>query len=153
MEATMRRLLLSLALALTLSALGASPALAAGAQRVPMYGPISHFEECGGGVATPENFGFAVLNAAGNRTTLSGQIVVRGLKPSTVYEVVVWQEEPFLGGCANSGAFVVGTFTTNQVGNGNFRFTVARNPETFGFFVEVFGDRLHDLFSPAVELN
>src|SRR5262249_53216807 len=156
-EATMRRLLLSLTLALTLSAVGASPALveaAAGAQKVPLYGPLARFEGCGGGVPPPATFGFAVRNAAGNRTTLSGQIAVRGVTPSTVYEVVVWQVEPNgPGACKNSTSGNVETFTTNRQGNGNFRFTVARHPEAIGFFVEVFGDGVHDLFSPAVELD
>src|SRR5262249_38274705 len=139
-EATMRRLLLSLTLALTLSAVGASPALveaAAGGPKGPMYGPLAPFAGGGAGDPTPGKSRVAVLNTAGNRTTLSGQIAVRGVTPSTVYEVVVWQVEPNgPGACKNSTSGNVETFTTNRQGNGNFRFTVARHPEAIGFFVE-----------------
>src|ERR1700739_4460558 len=93
-ETSMRRLLPALVLALSLSALGASSALAQapeGAKKAPMFGPDvedSGFTCEGGANPTPKTFGFVVLNTPGNDTTLSGTLGLKRAAPKTTYEVV-----------------------------------------------------------------
>ena len=149
----MRRLLLPLALAL--SALGASSALAAapqGAQKAPIFGPNvenSGFTCKGGAAPTPKTFGFVVLNTPGNDTTLSGEVALKGAAPNTTYAVDVEKEVP------PTLCFVstVGAITTNKKGNGNAHFTVAR-PLGTKFWIAVVNQVRHEVYgSPAVELD
>jgi hypothetical protein len=150
MEATMRRLLLSLALALTLSAVGASTALAAatqGAQTAPLYGPFTVVSCPPGGTPTPETFGFVVLNTPGNEATLSGEVAVRNGAPNATFPVEVKQ------GCGFVSTFV-GELTTNKKGNGNLHFTTTRAPGATLFYVDVKSPTQGFRFvSPAVELD
>jgi hypothetical protein len=153
METIMRRLFLSLALALTLSAIGASSALAEapkGAQKVPLYGPEADFGfSCESGVfPTPKTFGFVVFNTPGNETRLSGEVALKDAAPNTQFPLSVVQVTGTE--CTGSGA---GTITTNKQGNGNLRFSVGREPGATKFFVEI-GNFLEETFgNPAVELD
>jgi hypothetical protein len=158
MEATMRRLLLSLALALTLSAVGAGSALAEapeGAQKAPLYGPNPGSTCVTGGIPTPSTFGAVVLNTPGNETTLTGEIVLKHAVPNVTYNVFEVQFAPAL---CSIGFGPTGTLTTNNQGNGNFRLNVERVPGSTKFFVEVGrvvpNSTVEELFiSPAVELD
>ncbi len=158
----MRRLLLSIALAVSMSALYASPALARrgrhhgsrgapqGAQKAPLFGPFSPSQpvSCSTGAEpTPKTFGFAVLNTPGDETTLSGEVALKHATPNATYNVVVVQ-----GVCL---AFTpVGEITTNGQGNGNLEFTTARNPAAKTFIVNVENTAAPEEFiSPAVELD
>jgi hypothetical protein len=151
----MRRLVLSLALALTLSAVGANSALAAapeGAQKAPLFGP--HAEgECVEVTPTPKTFGFAILDTPGNEMTLSGEVALKGAAPNATYEVTAGQETPTF--CPG---FLLGTITTNKEGNGNLHFTVPREPTATRFSVELIREsapgRPEEIFgSPGVELD
>jgi hypothetical protein len=144
-----RRLVLSLALALSLSAIGASSALAhaqEGAQKAPLYGP-STIAPCPTGAApTPETFGFAVLNSPGDETTVTGEIALKHASPNTTYNVLLAQDEP---GCNTTP---LGELTTNARGNGNLHFSTERIPGTTKFFVGVLSGG--ELFAnAAVELD
>jgi hypothetical protein len=142
--------------ALAVGSPGASPALAEaseGAQKAPLYGPFGHggIICATGGTATPETFGFAVLNTPGDETTLTGEVALKHAAPNATYEVEV-------GGAEASGFCIfvppVGDITTNKEGNGNFHFTVARNPAASKFFVEVGNiSAVESFISPAVELD
>jgi hypothetical protein len=155
MEATMRRLLLSLALALTLSAVGASSALAEapeGAQKAPLFGPepfLPGVITCeGGGAPTPNTFGFAVLNTPGDETTLSGEVALKHAAANETYAVGIIQGSGLL-----CGFRLIGTMTTNEKGNGNLDFAISRGGGT-KFTVEVGAEeRLERFASPAVELD
>jgi hypothetical protein len=148
MEATMRRLLLSLTLALTLSAVGASTALAAapqGAQTAPLYGPNAGFSCIFGGSPTSTTFGFVVLNTPDNRGTVSGAVALRHAAPNATYEVLLigWPS------CSAPKA----TITTNKQGNGSLHVTAERRSDT-KFFVDVARPFPTEEFnSPAVELD
>jgi hypothetical protein len=150
----MRRLLLSLALAASLSALSASAALAAapeGAQKAPIFGPFtSPSINCETGAEpTPETFGFAVLNTTGNETTVSGEAALKRAAPQTAYEVFTVQGS---GPC--EVVFHAGTLTTNKKGNGNLHFAVARFPFATKYFVELVAiSRGESFISSAVELD
>jgi hypothetical protein len=157
MEATMRRLLLSLTLALTLSAVGASSALAEapkGAQAAPLYGPDPFFSCDTGGVPTPETFGLAVLNTPGDETTITGEVALKHATPNAEYFVEVWQSEPFFHGQCTMHR--VGTITTNKEGNANLHFTAERESFASVFSVRVFrfvSAGVETYLSPAVELD
>jgi hypothetical protein len=133
----MRRLFLSFSLALALSALGASSALAEapeGAQKAPLYGPeAANAFSCEAGVfPTPKTFGFVVLNTPGNEATVSGEIALKHAAPNTEYVGVFVDQStgPF---CTPSptGANI----TTNKKGNGNLHFSVERVPTATKFWV------------------
>jgi hypothetical protein len=148
----MRRLLLSLVLALSLSAVGASSALAAapeGAQKAPLYGPLDPTLSClTGGAPTPETFGFAVLNTPGNEMTLTGEVALQHAAPNAEYVVEDKQSSSVFCGSND-----VGTIMTNKNGNGNLHFTDERSPLATNFFVVV-TNRVTEVFtSPAVELD
>ena len=146
----MRRLLLSLALALTLCAVGASSALAEGpegAQVAPLYGPFNPYSglNCGaGGTPTPGTFGFAVFNTPGHETTLSGEVALKHAAPNATYPVEVLQD---------CGSTFVGTITTNTKGNGNLHFTTERDPGTTQYIVDVNAGTDEEFVSPVVELD
>jgi len=146
----MRRLLVSLAMALTLSAVGASAALAEapkGAQKAPLYGPNDGFSCFDGGAPTSTTFGFVVLNTPDNRATLSGEVALKDAVPNVTYEVLVIQYPS----CQGTKA----TLTTNKQGNGSLQFTTERRPLNTKFFVDVFRPFpfLEEFNSPAVELD
>ena len=153
----MRRLLLSLTLALTLSAVGASPALAEapqGAQKAPLFGPFSqgaiNIPCATGAEPTPETFGFAVFNTPGDEATLTGEVALTHAAPNSTYRIELEQvESPF---CIAGSQ--VGEITTNMQGRGNLHFTTARNPAANKFLVEVFNNAVLEFFaSPSVELD
>src|SRR5262249_752200 len=114
MEATMRRLLLSLALTLTLSAVGASSALAEapeGAQTAPLFGPNPQVPVCEiGAEPTPKTFGFVVLDTPGDESTLTGEVALKHAAPDATYGVEVFQVSS--GACI--AAPLVGEITTNK---------------------------------------
>jgi hypothetical protein len=149
----MRRLLLSFALALALSALGASSALAEapeGAQKAPLYGPAPT-TNCGTGAEpTAKTFGSAVLNTPGNEMTLSGEVSLKRAAPNTTYDIEV--VEVTIVGCSETSA---GTITTNKKGNGNDHINVARSVfgEKFWVEIELPGEEEPEFASPAVELD
>jgi hypothetical protein len=154
----MRRLLLTFALAVSLSALYASPALARrhhhagkgapeGAQKAPIFGPNEFIVGCGtGGQPTAETFGFAVLNTPGDDTTLTGEVALKGAEPDQTFEVAAVQ-----GVCESITP--VGTITTNSKGNGNLHFTTARSPAATTFFVDLVREGAQAFATPAVELD
>ena len=161
----MRRLFLSFVLALALSALGATPALAQrhhegkgapeGAQKAPMFGPNveqSGFTCEGGANPTPKTFGFVVLNTPGNDTTLSGELALKRAAPNTTYEVAT--EQSVVSPSCVSIPTIVGTLTTNAKGNGNLHFTTERITEATKFWL-VAPNATHTEFygSSAVELD
>jgi hypothetical protein len=144
----MRRLLLTFGLAVSLSALYASPALARpghhhkrkgapeGAQKAPMYGPLNGVGCSVGGTPTPQTFGFAILNTPGDETTVTAVVALKGAPPNTTYEVNVKEtDSPFTHICEGLGRLL--TITTNKQGNGNLEFTVERRPGTGRFYVEL----------------
>jgi hypothetical protein len=148
----MRRLLLSLALAL--SAVGASSALAGapeGAQKAPLYGPKAESGfSCEAGVfPTPETFGFVVLNTPGNETTVSGEVVLKHAAPDTTYPVVFVTQ---VAGSFCTGSTVSAAFTTNKRGNANLHFKVPREATATKFWVGI-GLEPGTFGSPAVELD
>jgi hypothetical protein len=150
MEATMRRLLLSHTLALTLSAVGAGSALAEapeGAQKAPIYGPLPFFSCATGGTPTPETFGFLVLNTPGDETTITGEVALKHAAPNTTYQVNFTQ-----GACLFDDT--LGTITTNTNGTANAHFAFARDPAATTGWVEMFrvggGE---DLASPQTEVD
>ena len=125
----MRRLVLSIGLAVALSALCASPALAAlqGAQKASIYGPLRG-EGCGTPVATEKALGFVVFNTPGKEKTLTGEVALKGAAPNATY--VVQLLEGGSGLCNIAGT--VGQLDTNGKGNGNLEFSAPRNGG-FGF--------------------
>src|SRR5438445_5176195 len=149
----MRRLLLSFALTLALSALGASSALAAapeGAQKAPLYGPhaASGFSCESGVFPTPKTFGFVVLNTPGDETTVTGEVSLKRDAPNATYEVVVVQNNDSII-CSTTPA---GAITTNKKGNGNLHVSVARIPSTTKFWIAI-GEASGETYgSTAVEL-
>jgi len=151
----MRRLLLSLALALALSAVGASSALALGregAQKAPLYGPKAESGfSCEAGVfPTPETFGFVILNTPGNETTVSGEVVLKHAAPDSTYPLVFVQQ---VAGSFCTGSNTVSTaFTTNKRGNANLHFRVPREATATKFWVGI-GLEPGTFGSPAVELD
>jgi hypothetical protein len=151
----MRRLLLTFVLVMSLSAVGASSALAEapeGAQKAPLFGPrAADAFSCEGGVApTPETFGFVVLNTPGKDTTVSAQVSLKGAAPNTEYKVFVAQDTGPL--CPFS--FSTSNLTTNKKGNGNLHFTVERVPTATKFWVGIESFHIGETFgSPAVELD
>src|ERR1700751_1171272 len=154
----MRRLLLSLALALALCALGASSGLAQapeGAKKAPMFGPNveeSGFTCEGGANPTPKTFGFAVLNTPGNETTLSGTLALKRAAPNTTYEVVT--EQSVVSPSCVSIPSLVGTLTTNTKGNGNLHFTTERITEATKFWLVATNETFTEFYgSSAVELD
>ena len=155
----MRRLLLTFALAVSLSALYASPALARrhhhagkgapeGAQKAPLYGPNEFVIPCAtGGSPTSETFGFTVLNTPGDETTVDGEVALKHAAANTTFNVELVQ-----GAC--SAISPVGEITTNKHGNGNLHFTTPREPGATTFFVDIApGAPLQAFASPAVELD
>ena len=153
----MRRLLLSLALALTLSAVGASSALAAapeGAQKAPLFEETSAVEDgCTPGGPSGTTSGFAVLNTPGNEQTVTGEVSLKRGAPNTTYDIIVEEHfEPGELGCFEN-AFA-GTLTTNEEGNGNQHITVERFPSATTFSVELENASGSEEFvSSAVELD
>jgi hypothetical protein len=151
----MRRLLLSFALAASLSALGASSALAQapeGAQKAPLYGPkAGNGFSCEAGVfPTPKTFGFVVLDTPGNEATVSAQVALKRAAPNTEYSVFVAQNIPF--GCVNIPAS--SNITTNKQGNGNLHVTVERVPTADKFWVGVASTSSQETIgSSSVELD
>ena len=151
----MRKLLLSFALATSLVALSASPALAQGhhhggkghkgAQKAPLYGPNPGAPCPTGATATPQTFGFAVLNLPGDKTMVTGEVALKHGAPKTTYKVELAQDEP---GCNTTP---VGELKTNAKGNGNLHFSTERVPGTTKFFIGVLGPE--EFSSPAVELG
>jgi hypothetical protein len=153
----MRRLVLSIGLALSLSALGASSALAEapeGAQKAPLFGPESIGFLCFGGTPTAETFGFVVLNTPGNESTLTGEVVLKRAAPNTTYNVADLQSQ---GGTSCAGAFRSGQeLHTNRQGNGTVKFSVERDPGFDEFSVAVSTGQFpinNAFISPAVELD
>jgi hypothetical protein len=147
MEAIMRRLLLSLAMALSLCAVGASSALAEaqkGAQKAPLYGPNDGYYCYLGGFPTATTHGFVVFNTPDSRATLSGEVALKGAPPNATYQVVVVQYSSCLG--------TTFTLTTNKQGNGNLHFTTERFPGSTGFFVDL-NRSFEEFNSPIVELD
>jgi hypothetical protein len=150
----MRRLLLSFALAMSLCALGASTALGApeGAQKVPLYAQVGFcFQET---PPTSGTFGFAVLNTPGDEMTLSGGLALKGVKPNTTYQIIVF--DAVFTDCFRR---VIGMITTNRNGNGNLHFTIERLisgellPTSTSIGAQSVVD-LHEWYaSPAVELD
>src|SRR5713226_5268094 len=111
----MRRLVLSLALAMSVSALSASGALAQapeGAQKAPLYGPnaASGFSCEAGVFPTPKTFGFVVLDTPGKEATVSVQVALKRAAPKTEYTVFVAQSMGSL--CTFS--FSSSNITTNK---------------------------------------
>jgi hypothetical protein len=147
----MRRLFLSLALAVSLSALSASAALATlpgGAQKAPFYGPFQTlvFPCETGAPPTPQKFGFVALNTSGNELELSGEISLKRA-PLETFKVFVEQSP---GLCPSPLA--IGEVTTNRQGNANFHFIVPRFPGSTHFWIELEGAR-EVLASSAVTLD
>ena len=153
----MRKLLVSFALATSLVALSASPVLAQGhhhggkghkgAQKAPLYGPNPGAPCPTGATATPQTFGFAVLNTPGDETTVTGEVSLKHAARNTTYEVVNNQDDS--GFCAVIG---VGNLTTNRKGNGSLHFTTARLPGSTRFWVTL-KTAPEELNTPAVELD
>jgi hypothetical protein len=149
----MRRLFLPLALALSLSAVSASSALAEapeGAQKAPLYGPAAAAAfGCESGVLpTPETFGFVVLNTPGDETTVSAEVALKHAQPNTEYRLFVAQDT----GPVCPFSFAGSNLTTNTEGNGNLYFTVERVPTATKFWVGIEGGS-QTYGSPAVELD
>lgn len=149
----MRRLLLSLALAVSLSALSASAALATlpgGAQKAPFYGPFPTTSCETGALPTPQKFGFVVLNTSGNELELSGEISLK--RASTAFAGFGWKVfvEQSPGLCPSGLA--IGEVTTNNQGNGNFHFIVPRIPGSTHFWIRLEGVA-EELAGPAVRLD
>jgi hypothetical protein len=153
----MRRLIQSLALAVSLSAVGASSAMAAapeGAQKAPLYGPEFSSTCTGGAAATAHTFGFAILNTAGNETALSGVVSLKGAAPNATYRVEPVQAEPEAVLCGVLASSIV-LLHTNGKGNGTVEFSGERVPGNTTFNVEVFNvaPPFDEYGSPAVELD
>ena len=120
----MRRLVLSIALAVSLSALYTSPAPA---QRHRHAGKGA----AGGAHKTPiirVTFGFAILK----KVTVAGEVALTRMAPNTTYEITVF-ESPAL--TSPWTPIVAGAITTNNVGNGNLAINVERIPGSTTFFV------------------
>ena len=152
----MRRLVLFLTLALSLSALGASSALAEapkGAQKAPLFGPEASSTCESGGAPTHKTFGFAILETPGNETTLSGVVSLKGAAPNATFRVSPVQGPlgPFCGVLADS----VVSLHTNGRGNGTVELSGGRIPGTTKFFVELVNKAppFEEFASPAVELD
>jgi hypothetical protein len=149
----MRRLLFSWWLALALSGLGASSALAEapkGPQKTPIYSAEFGLE-CANNVRPPGTFGFAVLNTPGNEMKLSGDVALRHVLPNATYEVVAPQTSPLIAVCPDP---IVGSITTNEVGDGNLHFTVERFPPATEFWVQVLNPVTEEQFeSTPVEVD
>jgi hypothetical protein len=150
----MSKFLLSITLALTLSALGASSALAAapkGAQKAPIYGPNPELTCQGGASPTPKTFGFVVLNTPGNETTVSGKVVLRHVAPNATYYLVVAGSSSDGATCGPISENLL--LTTNKKGNGTLHFNVAReNPAMVLFTVQLITES-GQFTSSSVELD
>ncbi len=156
MRGLMRRLLLSITLAMSMLGLSASTALAAapeGAQKAPLFGPnvFASGITCESGAApTPKKFGFVVLDTPGNEMTLTGEVALKRAASNTTYGVFDAQD---VGGLCSS--FFAGEITTNKKGNGNLHFTGERIPGSTKFLVIMFNlaNSAENYGSPAVELD
>jgi hypothetical protein len=154
----MRRLLMSLVLALTLSAVGASSALAAapeGAQTAPLYGPEPLTACETGATPTLRTFGFAILNTPGNETTLSGVVSLKGAAPNATYRVSPVEAGPPFGSLCLTPVESVVFLHTNGRGNGTVELGGERIPGATKFFVELTNQAppFDEYASPAVELD
>jgi hypothetical protein len=133
----MRRLLVPLALAMSVCALSASAALAQapeGAQKAPLYGPeAANAFSCEAGVfPTPKTFGFVVLSTPGNEATVSVEIALKHAAPDTEYVGVFVDQST---GLLCTGIPAGKSITTNKKGNGNLHFSVERVPSATKFWV------------------
>jgi hypothetical protein len=153
----MRRLLLSLALTLALSAVGASSGLAEapeGAQKAPLYGPhaASSGFSCEAGVSpTLETFGFVVLNTPGNETTVSAQFVLKHAAPNTEYSFFFVEQ---VTGSSCTTSFTEKNVTTNARGHATLHFTVPREATATKFWAGFTGILTGETIgTPAVELD
>jgi hypothetical protein len=152
----MRRLLLSLALTLALSAVGAGSALAAapeGAQKAPLYGPNAEAGfSCEAGVfPTPETFGFVVLNTPGNETTVSAQFVLKHAAPNTEYSFFFVEQ---VTGSSCTTSVTEKNVTTNARGHATLHFTVPREATATKFWAGFTGILTGETIgTPAVELD
>jgi hypothetical protein len=139
MEATMRKLLASLALGISLCALSAGPAVAERPEKAPIYGPKFLNLSCTPAEQElpPETFGFLRLRTPHSPTTLRGAVHLKHVRPNTTYNVVAVQGSG--GGTCPSSS--VGAITTNKKGNGRLGFTVLReqHPPAGRFFVSISG--------------
>ena len=149
----MSRLLTSLALAISISALSANAALASapeGAKKSPIFGPEVFVSGigCEGAVATPEQFGFVVLDTPGNESTVSGEVSLKHVAKETTFVVELFQGAPSFA-CMGEE---VGKLTTNRKGNGNLHFTHERFPGSSEFFI-LAGTPFEFLASRVVELD
>jgi hypothetical protein len=139
----MRRLVLSIALAVSLSALHASPAPAQRHHRAAKGTP-------GGAQNAPivrVTFGFAILK----KVTVTGEIALTRMAPNTIYEITVF-ESPAL--TRPWTPIVAGALTTNNVGNGNLAINAQRIPGSTTFFVAAVPQGHGQTYdSSAVELD
>jgi hypothetical protein len=153
----MRRLPLSLALTLMLSAVGASSALAdapEGAQKAPLYGPnaASSGFSCEAGVSpTPETFGFVVLNTPGNETTVRAKFALKHAAPNTEYSFFFVEQ---VTGSSCVPTFSEKNITTNAQGNATLHFTLPREATATSFWAGFSGILTGETIgTPAVELD
>ena len=158
MEAGVRRLLVSITLAMSLVALSATTALAAapeGAQKAPIFGPniflnVGGFSCPTGATPTANTFGFGVLSTSGTETTLSAEVALKGAASNTTYNVFDLQDP---GKCPTISP-PDGRIMTNAEGAGNVHFTVPRVPTATEFWVVVQNvPRNEDYGSSAVPLD
>jgi hypothetical protein len=117
----MRRIVLSSALAVSLSALYASPGLAQrrlhvgkGARKAPIF---------------RVTFGFRILKPTHK---LTGAVGFKQMAPNTTYEIAVFESPTVTAPWTPISA---GALTTDSLGNGNLAINVERIPGSTAFFV------------------
>jgi hypothetical protein len=136
----MRRLVLSIALAVSVSALYAGPAVA------------QRHDPAGNGAPAPEAPILRVtLSFPRLKKALIGGVGLARMTPNTTYEIAVF-ESPELNMPFTS--IVAGTVTTDNVGNGKLAIKVKRIPGSTTFFVAAVSPRLGQTYgSSDVELD
>jgi hypothetical protein len=158
MEAKMRRLLLSLALAASLVALGTSAAAGAppkGPKKVPLFGPNvqeTGFNCAAGGFRTEKTFGSVVLDTPGNESTVTGKVKLKGATPNATFAVDLGEGSE----SSNCEIFTVGWLTTDKKGKAKFQFSAGRFAGDTFFWIFILEEpppRKDILATPAVELD
>jgi hypothetical protein len=113
----MKKILFALALGLILVATMAVPATAA-AQKLALA-PIAGLT----------GSGFAVINSSSGPNNFELTVSLKGAAPNTNFEVYLELGSTPIG--------VVGTFTTNKAGNGNFHINMAMVPGTYNLGIDL----------------
>jgi hypothetical protein len=147
----MRRIVLSIALAVWMTVLYASPAPA---RPRPEHHAGNRLQRRAGKGAQKQapilhvTFGFSISNAARD---IRGEVGLKRMAPNTSYRIAVFESPAPTVPCT---PVIAGTLTTDGAGNGNRAIDVERIPGSTIFIVSALSqERGSSSESPAVELG